>query len=301
MKSTTAILLGFALSSPIAALAQELTPRAYWPAPKGTQIVQIGFAYTSGDTLPDPSLPIIGFDSSISSYYLAYLHTLDLWGRTANLIMEFPFVDGQSSAEHDSSYEIDRRYQGLGDIDFTLSMNIFGAPSMTREEFADLRRNPQPILGASLKVKAPTGHYNSDRVVNVGANRWSVRPQLGYIQPLHSKWLLELAAGVWFFGDNDNFLGFKREQDPILALESHLVHRFGSGFWVSLDLNYYQGGRSRLDGEKLNDVQRDSKAGFTVVYPFARRHAMKFGYSRGSLNDSDETFDYFLVSYQRLL
>ena len=69
---------------------------------------------------------------------------------------------------------------------------------------------------------------------------------------------------------------------------------------MSLDLNYYQGGRSTLAGRRVDDARRDSKAGFTLVYPFAGKNAVKVGYSRGSLNDADENFDYYLISYQRL-
>ena len=72
-----------------------------------------------------------------------------------------------------------------------------GAPSMTREEFQALRADPHPILGASIRVLAPTGDYNPDRLLNVGANRWAVKPELGYMIPLATKWLLELEAGVW--------------------------------------------------------------------------------------------------------
>ena len=144
---------------------------------------------------------------------------------------DYPVVivlDGETSVDYEFRTEKDRQYQGMADVDFTLSMNFSGAPSMTREEFSDLRRNPQPIFGGSIKVKVPTGQYNSDRAINVGANRWALRPQLGYIMPLHPRWLLEFAAGAWFFSDNDDFLGLKKEQDPILALEGHLVRRFHS-------------------------------------------------------------------------
>lgn len=299
MTRPVVILLGLILALPSALLAQELTPRAYWPAPKGTRLVQLGYVYTSGDTIPDPSLPVTGVNSKIDSYYFAYLHTLDIWKRTANFILEVPYADGHTSAQHELEVEGEREYQGLGDIDITLSLNFKGAPSMTRQEFAELRHNPHPIFGGSIKLKIPTGQYNSDRVINVGANRWAVKPQLGYMLPLHRKWLLEMAVGGWFFGDNDNFLGMKREQDPIFAGEVHLVRRFSAGFWGSLDMNYYQGGRSTIGGRKLDDVQRDSKVGVTVVYPLAHKHSLKFGYSRGSLNDSDEEFDYYLASYIR--
>lgn len=287
------------LSLPTA--GQDLTPRAYWPAPKGTTVATVGYAYTTGDTVPDPSLPVTGINSDISTYYLGYLHTLDLWGRTANFIVELPFSNGSTGASPLEGNQLARSYRGVGDMAATLSINFLGAPTMDREGFARLRQNPVPILAGSLKVIAPTGDYESDRVINIGANRWALKAELGTIIPLHPRWLLELDIGRVHFWDNDNFLGYTREQKPINTAQVHLIRRLRAGFWMSLDVNYYLGGRSTVDGRRLDDKRRDSKAGFTVVYPFSGKNAIKVGYSRGSLNDSDESFDYYLIAYQRLL
>ena len=43
--------------------AQELSPRAYWPAPRGTQLLFVGYSYSWGDIVTDPSLPVVGVDS----------------------------------------------------------------------------------------------------------------------------------------------------------------------------------------------------------------------------------------------
>lgn len=298
---TAALLLALLLGalSP-GSRGQELSPRAYWPAPKGTRVFTVGTIFTRGDTLPDPSLPITGLNSRINTVAIGYLHTVSLFGRSANLILEAPFSDGNTTAEHPQLGTLERNYQGPGDIAATLSVNLVGAPSMDREAFAELRRNPRPILGASLKVVAPTGDYDSDRIINVGANRWAAKAELGYIQALSPKWLLELEAGAWVFGDNDNALGRTREADPLYTAEIHLIRRFRAGFWVSLEANGYRGGRSTLDGRRLNDLQRDSKLGATLVYPFARNQAVKLSYATGSVNDSNEDFDIYSLGYQLL-
>ena len=283
------------------ARGQELTPRAYWPAPKGTQVLTLGYVYTSGDIVPDPSLPVSGVDSDINTLVVGYLRTLDLFGRTANVILEQPYSDGDTEVQTtDGRGLLTRNYKGFGDFAATLSINLRGAPSMDREGFAELRRDPRPILGASLKVVAPTGKYDDDRVLNVGANRWAFKPELGYMVVLNPKWLLEFEVGAWLFGDNDDFLGVTRKQDPIYAVEAHLVRRVSPGFWGSIDANYYRGGRSEVDGRKLNDLQRDSKIGFTLVFPIAKGHLVKGSYSYGSTSDADESFDIFSISYQRL-
>jgi hypothetical protein len=280
--------------------AQELSPRAYWPAPIGTRVVTVGYSHASGDIIPDRSLPITGVDSSIDSLHFGYRHTLSLWGRTANVTVEVPYTDGTTVGRRDEELNLEREYSGAGDLTATFSVNILGAPAMDRQQFGEMRRNPHPILGVSLKLVAPTGKYDSNRLINVGANRWAMKAELGYIVPLRPKWLLELSLGGWFFADNNNFLGVRKEQKPVVTLQGHLIHRFKPGLWASLDVTYYKGGRSTIGGRHLDDLQRDSKIGASLGFPFASRHAVKLGYSVGSLIDSDESFSTFLISYQRL-
>lgn len=260
----------------------------------------IGYSFVSGDIVPDPSLPIAGVDSKIGSISVGYRETLNLWGRTANITLEVPYSDGDTEGENDFGETLVRDYKGMGDASVSLSVNFMGAPAMDVQEFAALRASPKPILGGSIKVVAPTGRYDSENLINVGANRWAIKAELGFMAPLAPKWLLELDLGVWMFDDNDDFLGFTKEQKPITAIQAHLVHRFARGFWGSLDASLYKGGRSTLDGNRLDDLQRDSKVGVTLVYPFARKQAVKVGYSVGSLNDSDEDFGIWVASYSRV-
>ena len=280
--------------------AQELSPRAYWPAPRGTMVGVLGYSYSWGDVLTDPSLPISGLDSRIHVGIAAYLQTINLFGRTSNFLIEIPYVIGNSRGFLAGEPRT-RDIAGAGDIGITLSANLMGAPTMTAKEFQDLRSNPNPILAASVKVLLPTGVYETDRLINVGTNRWAVKPELGYIIPLENRWLLELEAGVWFFADNNEFLGTKREQKPIMATEIHLVRRFKPDYWGALDLNFFSGGRTIVDGETRGDLQRNSRIGITMVYPFAGRQAIKAGASMGVITKSGGDFFSLLLTYNLLL
>lgn len=288
------------LLHPFAAGAQDLSPRAYWPAPVGTNVLTLGYSHMSGDVIPDRSLPLTGVDSSIDSMILGYRHTLNLWDRTANITVEVPYVDGATVATLENGLNLERKYSGIGDLAATLSVNILGAAAMNRQEFRQHLGSFAHVLGASVKLVAPTGKYDTERIINVGANRWAVKAELGYIVVLNPKWVLETSLGAWFFEDNDDFLDVIKEQKPIVTVQGHLVHRFRPGFWASLDVNYYQGGRSTIGGHRLDNSQQDSKVGATLVFPFAKGHAVKLGYSNGSINDSDERFNVFHVSYQRV-
>ena len=231
-------------------LAQELTPRLFWPTPKGTKVLVAGYAYTRGDALFDQSIPIEDADSSFSAGILGYTQTLGLWDRTSNLLVELPYswgnTQGQLNGEHAR-----RDFSAVGDLGITLNVNLRGAPSMSVEDFQAFRANPKSLVGASLKVVAPTGHYNSGRLVNVGANRWAAKFKIGSVLPLKPKLLLELSASAWWFGDNDDFLQGKKEPDPIYAFDANLIKRIRPGLWASLDFAYYRGGSQTIGGELL--------------------------------------------------
>ena len=257
----------------------------------------LGYSYVSGNVLFDRSIPLYDVDSRINAGLVAYFHTLNLLGRTTNLLVDLPYSWGTTEG-----LVVDvpgrRDFSGIGDLGITMSVNLLGAPSMTPSDFQEFRANPRPTLGASLKIVAPTGHYEKGRLINVGANRWAIKPELGFMFPITPTWLLELGAGAWFFGDDDDFLPGKREQEPIFAGKAHLVKRFRPGFWVSLDFTYFTGGRQTIGGNRLADDQQNTKIGGTLVVPFRGRHAIKIGYVNGAHTEFGTDFDQFLVTYQ---
>jgi hypothetical protein len=281
-------------------LAQELTPRLFWPTPKGTKALVAGYSYARGDVFFDASIPIEAADSRINLGMLAYAQTLDLWGRTANVLVNLPYAFGTSKGLLDG-LPASRDFNAFGDLSVTLNVNIKGAPSMNSEEFFAFRANPRTLFGASIKVIAPTGEYNSDRFVNVGANRWATRLKLGTVHPFRQHWLFELSASAWLFGDDKDFVSGRKEQKPIYSLEGNLIRRIRPGLWASLDVTYYRGGRQTIDGESLKNWQSNLKLGGTLVVPFLRRHAFKIGYANGVITRYGEDFDQVLISYQVLL
>lgn len=281
-------------------LAQELTPRLFWPAPKGTKVLVAGYSHLAGDTFFDASIPIENADSTIDLGILAYTQSLDLWGRTSAFLVSLPYSNGTAKGLVDG-VPGERDFSGFGDLSLTLNVNLRGAPSMSMEEFLAFRAEPQPLVGASLKVIAPTGEYYSDRLVNIGANRWTTRFKLGSVHPLRPKVLLELSASAWFFGDDEDFVSGTKEQDPIYSAEANLIKRIRPGLWASLDATYYYGGRQTIDGEALRNAQSNVKLGGTLVVPFLRRHAIKVGYANGVITRYGEDFNQFFLTYQVLL
>ena len=276
--------------------AQELTPRAYWPAPNGTKVATFAYQYSTGDILMDPSLPIVGVDSRINVTQFSYLHTINLAGRTASVQFSAPYSWGTTEGAVEG---VDRsRYvAGWADARARLSVNLLGAPTMDKAAFQQLRAKPRALVGMSLQVSVPTGVYEKDRLINVSTNRWAIKPAIGYIHPVTRTWLTELEIGVWLFGDNDEFLGGTRGQNPIASGDFHLIKRIKPGFWCSLDLNYYYGGRTTIDGELKANLQRNSRAGVTLTFPWKGHHAIRTSFSTGTVTSSGGDYDLFSLIY----
>lgn len=298
--SAWAALIGLTLIA-TSATSQELNPRVHWPAPKGLQLVTLGFTYNSGNVLTDRALPLGDVDNETNMATLLYYGVFSLAGRTANVTIQLPGARSRLDARL-SEDDIRRRISGFADMQARIGVNLIGAPSMTGQEFQEFRQDPPSILGASLQIVAPTGSYNEDKVVNLGSNRWAAKPEIGYLIPT-GRWVLEFSLGAWFFGDNDGFVGGTLEEDPITALEFHLVRRIKPGLWASLDLNFYSGGRTTVSGigeipdSTLDNRQENSRIGATLLFPFQHRHAVRFAFSTGLTTESGSDFDSVSLSY----
>ncbi len=258
----------------------------------------MGYTYAEGDLYFDPSIPIDGASSKLNAAVIAYQQTVDLVGRSGNVLVEMPYAWGQTSGEV-SGVPDSADFSGLGDLGFTLTINLHGAPTLSVDDFLALRAEPRPLIGASLKVIAPTGRYDKDRLINVGENRWQARIQGGAVIPLAPKWLFEFKVGAWHFEDNPDFVAGEREQDPLYSMQTNLVHRFKpGGVWASIDVTYFRGGQQTIGGDRLSDEQRNVKLGGTLVIPFGGRHAIKLGYANGVVTRFGSDFDQWLLSYQ---
>jgi len=110
---------------------------------------------------------------------------------------------------------------------------------------------------------------------------------------------LELAAGVSFYTDNDDFLsGQTRTQDPIYSVQGHALYSLRSGIWLAVDGAYYTGGRTTIDGVESNDRQHNSRVGLTVSLPVNRYNSLKLYASTGVFTRTGSDFDTVGVAWQ---
>jgi hypothetical protein len=277
------------------ACAQDIEPRAYSNAPVGVNFLIAGYAYTRGGVAFGPSLPITDPNLHTSNAVVAYARVLDLWGMSAKFDATVPYTWLSGTADY-RGQTVPRTENGLANSAFRLSINLYGAPALTLNEFAGWEQDL--IIGASFRVVAPLGQYDDSKLVNIGTNRWSFKPEVGISKAI-GPWTLELAMAAIFYTRNDDFFGGNSlSQDPLYSLQGHLIYGFRSGIWASLDGTYFAGGRTTLNGELNRDLQQNWRVGATLAFPVDRANSIKVNLSSGVSARTDNNYDLIGVAWQ---
>jgi hypothetical protein len=275
--------------------AQDIEPRAYSNAPIGVNFLIAGYVYTRGGLSFDSAIPITDAHINTSNAVLAYSRVLDLWGTSGRVEAILPYAWLSGTAEYQGE-PVQRVVDGFANPMFKLSVNLYGAPALTLKEFAGWEQDL--IIGASLRVMPSWGQYDASKVVNIGTNRWSFKPEIG-ISKAVGPWTLEAQAAATFFTDNEDFYGGnKRAQDPLYSLQGHLIYGFRSGIWTSVDATYFAGGRTTINGVLNYDLQQNWRLGATLALPVDRLNSIKFYASSGVSARTGNNYDAVGVAWQ---
>ena len=273
-------LLALLLLAPVLAAAQTMDPRAYANLPVGLNFLLAGYTYVEGEVGFDASSPLQDGRTRVHALPVGYVRSLDVFGKAGNIALVVPFVDLTATASLNGTTEARRDVSGLADPTLRLAVNFYGAPALRLAEYAGWRQDL--IGGASLAVTAPFGQYDKDRLANIGANRWSVKPELGVSQALGA-WTVELAAGVTWFTRNDEFFnGNTREQDPLYSLQTHITRQFGARAWGALSVTYFDGGRTSINGVEQGEKLGGTRLGLTFSLPVDPRNSIRLSARTGS-------------------
>jgi len=275
----TAALLG-------SALAQDLAPRAYVITPTHSNAVTVTYAFYNGN-LDLGNLPITDATARASIPVVSFVHSMSLFARSANIAVLLPYGVGNFRGSVLGT-ETNVYRSGLLDSVYRLSVNLKGGPAMTVKQYAGWTQ--KTIIGASLRIVAPTGQYDATKLINWGNNRWAFKPEIG-VSRRWGHWIIDGYAGAWFFTTNPAFFSKNRfnpevseqKQSPIVAFEGHLSYDVRPRLWASLDGNFWRGGRTSFNGvENPGTELRNSRVGGTVSIPMSRHQSVKFSYNRGA-------------------
>lgn len=275
--------------------AQEIEPRAYTNAPIGVNFLVAGIGYSEGGISFDPAVRLTNANIKTDLAALAYARVLDIGGQSAKFDLIVPYASLNGTADY-IGQPVVRDISGFGDPKLRLSMNFLGAPALTLDQFAGYRHDL--IVGGSLQVSLPIGQYDPAKLVNIGSNRWYVKPELGMSKGW-GQWTLELSTGATIFGENEDFFGGKRrEQAPIYSFQSHLVYGFSAGIWGALTAAYFTGGQTKIDGVRGHDLQQNTRIGATLAWPIDRRNSIKLHASSGVYTRTGTDFDTIGLAWQ---
>ena len=275
--------------------AQDIEPRSYSNAPVGVNFAIAGLADARGALEFDPATQLTNAKLTTTSAVFAYARTLDLWGMSGKFDAILPYAAVSGSAQF-AGQPVERSVDGLVDPRFRLSANFYGAPALGLREFRDYRQDL--IVGASLQVSVPLGQYDPSRLVNIGNNRWSFKPELGVSRALGA-WTLEGKLAATLFTDNKDFFGgHRRAQDPVYSVQGNAIYSFPGGVWVSLDATYLTGGRTTIDGDRGEDLQQNWRVGGTIAFPVDARNSVKLSASSGVSARTGNNFDLVGIAWQ---
>lgn len=273
------------------AWTQDLSPRTYVITPVHSNAITTTYSFHDGGLLFEGTLPIEDARGTISTATLSYFHSLSFFGRSANAVVSLPYAVGNFTGTVSGSPYTTRRSGLLATI-IRFSVNLKGGPAMSPSEFRNWTQ--KTIVGASLKVVAPTGQYDPSLLINTGSNRWAFKPEIG-LSRRWGQWVLDGYGAVWFFTENPEFFSHNQyspgtntqSQAPVGAVEAHLSYDIKQGglrSWVSADANFWYGGRTSVNGiQNPATLQANSRIGATASVPVSRHHSIKFSYSYGAI------------------
>ena len=277
MRFLSTILLMFCWTGNLS--AQDLEPRRWSQMPTGMNFAGFGYGYTSGDIFLDPVLLAEDVTFEMHSVGMVYMRSLNVMDKSARVDFTFPYQSGRWEGKVDSVPTHIRR-RGPGDARVRFSMLLYGGPAETPQEFATSEKS-NTVVGAAVAVKVPTGDYSDQRLINLGNNRWEIRPQLG-VTHSRGKWAGELTGSVFIYTDNNNFWQeSKLETDPLFALQGHLLYTFRPGLWVSLGTAYGWGGEATINGNTKDNPSGNWLSALSFGLPINRRQGLKIAYLRG--------------------
>ena len=282
------------------AYAQSLEPRAYANAPIGLNFLLVGYQNSTGGLVFDPAVPVEDANTDIDIGFLGLIHTMDVAGNSSKIGMILPYSSLSATGfavDPNGNRELRTRdTQGIADPAFFFAMNFFGAPATSLKDFKNYKQDT--IVGFTITVVPPLGVYDSDKLINIGTNRWTLKPGIGVSKAV-GKWTLEASADAAFYTDNNDFFnGQTREQDAIYSTQLHVTYTFPRNIWVAVSATYFTGGETTVDGVTNEDSQSNWRTGFTLALPINRKHSLKLFGSSGVSTRTGSNYDALGIFWQ---
>ena len=259
MRPTTplSIVVAFMMFFPVSTRAQS--PRDYLNTPVDAAVLQVDFLNSNTETASASELPL---PNSLAVSRLG----------VATFLWSFPLADRYGGVAVTGGYtEVkitgplgEMKSTGFSDPSMTFHANFFGAPALRKDQFA--AAIPQSYMSVHLTVNAPLGSYDSDSLVNTGANRWAFTPLVNLdITPDKGVSWIDLYASGRFFTDNNAFQGNNQlSQNPLGILSAFYSHNIGKRWWAGFGASYDNGGETFINSIAQHNAANGFRPGFSI-------------------------------------
>lgn len=291
-----AVAIAVASASP--GIAQDMEPKAYSATPVGATFLVAAASRSSGSILFDPTLPIEDASATINGVAIGVGTTFGVLGKLMLVSAVLPIAWGEVSGRvGEDARSVTRA--GVADSRYKVSVNLRGNDAMPLREFVKAPRHT--IVGTSLTIAAPSGEYDRSRLINLGNNRWALKPEIGIAVP-RGAWDVDAYIGAWLFTSNPQFYpgGAHRTQDPVIATQGHVSYTFKPRLWLAVDATWYAGGGASVNQGQATGRVNNARLGATLSLPASSRQSFKISYSSGVTVRSGTNFRTLAAGWQWL-
>jgi len=261
----------------------------------GTNQVELGYTYLRTDSSLDTSLIVAGSNLNINQGIIDYARYFGLFQHLMWVEAGVPLAGLSGSI---SGTNIQGSNTGAGDSSYAFAMLLKGGPALSVEQFEHYQ--PTTTLGLSLTMTAPTGSYQPNKILNLGSDRWSFKPELAWSHPFgrEQRWEFDAYANVSFYTDNSSYHGKEiLRQDPLPAIEGHLSHSFTDDLWASVDTRYSFRGTTNVDGVSQNNSQQNFILGTEMNISLSPRNTLIFEFGKALVHNNGPAVTGFSVRY----
>jgi hypothetical protein len=303
---SSAILTTIAIALAISGTAHAVDDgaRAYWKGRDGTNVISFQylnlnmqaseakqfdpahFIYPNADV--EANVMIASWARHMALFNRASTFSVNVAGGSADVVVDTSLAPPEylppGASLHQSA-------SGYADPSVQLDVNLVGTRPL-RSTVDLVNYEPTWTVDTAVMLAFPLGQYDSDQLVNMGLNRWfgriafPIKYHFGVFSPGYMS-SFEVTPSVWIFDENDDFLGQKLENDPLLQLEAHLTHDFTRSFFGSLDLLFRQGFQSEINGVELGDEIDIGDFGFTLNFHATDNLSIRTSYSSNVFGDKN--------------
>ena len=289
------VILCFALAAHTCACAQFTDPRNYQNTPVGINQFELAYAYVHSNTSIDTSFIVSGAKFNLNQGLIDYTRYFSLLHRLAWVEATIPIANLSGSI---TGTDITGSTTGTGDSAYTAALLLKGGPALTPKQFANAETTTS--IGMSLSTTAPTGRYDPNKLLNLGSDRWSFKPELAISKPVgpDQRWVFDAYANTYLYTNNGRYRGVEiLRQRALLGLEGHISYTFNNTIWASLDTRYSFLGATNVGGVNQDNTQQNFIVGSELVVSPSSRNSFTFEFAKAAIHKNGPSLTGFAVKY----